>query len=135
MSGVGIKMIQDVDTDIFEREVLATELPVVVDVWAPWCGPCRMQAPAFAEAAQQFGGEAVFVKLNADENQALVRQYKVMGIPTMLFFRHGRLVERKTGVQSADAIAKRLSALLTMTPEQAEKKEITGLFRWPFRRK
>ena len=128
-------MIQDVDTDIFEREVLATELPVVVDVWAPWCGPCRMQAPAFAEAAQQFGGEAVFVKLNADENQALVRQYKVMGIPTMLFFRYGRLVDRKTGVQSAESIARRLSALLPMTPEQAEKQEITGLFRWPFRRK
>ena len=135
MSGVGIKMIQDVDTDIFEREVLATELPVVVDVWAPWCGPCRMQAPAFAEAAQQFGGEAMFVKLNADENQALVRQYKVMGIPTMLFFRYGRLVDRKTGVQSAESIARRLSALLPMTPEQAEKQEITGLFRWPFRRK
>ena len=128
-------MIQDVDTDIFEREVLATELPVVVDVWAPWCGPCRMQAPAFAEAAQQFGGEAMFVKLNADENQALVRQYKVMGIPTMLFFRYGRLVDRKTGVQSAESIARRLSALLPMTPEQAEKQEITGLFRWPFRRK
>jgi thioredoxin 1 len=128
-------MIKEVNTDIFESNVLAEEQPVVVDVWAPWCGPCRMQAPIFAEAAEQFADDAVFVKLNADENQELVRQYKVMGIPTMLFFRHGRLVDRKMGVQSADAIAKRLSVLLTMTPEQAEKQEITGLFRWPFRRK
>jgi thioredoxin 1 len=128
-------MIQEINADVFESDVLAAPQPVVVDVWAPWCGPCRMQGPIFEEAAQQFGDEARFVKLNADDNQELVRQYKVMGIPTMLFFRHGRLVERKTGVQSADAIAKRLSTLLTMTPEQAEKKEITGLFRWPFRRK
>lgn len=128
-------MIQDVNDAIFERDVLAAELPAVVDVWAPWCGPCRMQAPIFAEAAQRFAGEVLFVKLNADENQELVQQYKVMGIPTMLFFRHGRLVERKTGVQSAEAIAKRLEPLLLMTPEQAEKQEITGLFRWPFRRK
>jgi thioredoxin-like negative regulator of GroEL len=58
-----------------------------------------------------------------------------MGIPTMLFFRHGRLVERKTGVQSKEAIAKRLEPLLNMSPEQAEKREIKGLFRWPFRRR
>lgn len=128
-------MVSEVGIDTFDRSVLAAEQPVVVDVWAPWCGPCRMQGPIFEEAAQQFVDEALFVKLNADDNQELVRQYKVMGIPTMLFFRHGRLVERKTGVQSADAIAKRLSALLTMTPEQAEKQEITGLFRWPFRRR
>ncbi len=128
-------MVQEINADVFESDVLAAAQPVVVDVWAPWCGPCRMQGPIFEEAAQQFGDEARFVKLNADDNQELVRQYKVMGIPTMLFFRHGRLVERKTGVQSADAIAKRLSALLTMTPEQAEKQEITGLFRWPFRRR
>ncbi len=128
-------MVQEINAAVFESDVLAAAQPVVVDVWAPWCGPCRMQGPIFEEAAQQFGDEARFVKLNADDNQELVRQYKVMGIPTMLFFRHGRLVERKTGVQSADAIAKRLSALLTMTPEQAEKQEITGLFRWPFRRK
>jgi thioredoxin len=128
-------MIQDVDAGIFDSNVLEADKPVVVDVWAPWCGPCRMQAPIFEEAAQQFANEALFVKLNADDNQELVRQYKVLGIPTMLFFQHGRLVERKTGVQSAEAIAKRLSTLLTMTPEQAEKREIKGLFRWPFRRK
>jgi thioredoxin len=128
-------MIQDVNADKFEGAVLAAERPVVVDVWAPWCGPCRMQAPIFEKAAQAFGDEVLFVKLNADDNQDLVRKYKVMGIPTMLFFRHGRLVERKTGVQSKEAIAKRLEPLLNMSPEQAEKREIKGLFRWPFRRR
>lgn len=128
-------MIKELNADDFEQAVLEADKPVVVDVWAPWCGPCRMQSPIFADAAQRFDGEALFIKLNADENQGLVRQYKVMGIPTMLFFRHGRLVERKTGVQSTEAIAKRLSALFTMSPEQAEKREIKGLFRWPFRRR
>ncbi|MCA9931019.1 MAG: thioredoxin [Anaerolineales bacterium] len=128
-------MVSEVGSDTFEDEVLGAAQPVVVDVWAPWCGPCRMQAPIFKEAAQQFGNEALFVKLNADENQALVRRYKVMGIPTMLFFRYGRLVERKTGVQSKNAIIKRLESLQTMSSEQAEKQEIKGLFRWPFRRK
>ncbi len=128
-------MVVEVGSDTFESEVLGTVKPVVVDVWAPWCGPCKMQAPIFAEAAQQFDGEALFVKLNADENQALVRKYKIMGIPTMLFFKHGRLIERKTGVQTKEAIAKRLEPLLDMSPEQAEKRELTGLFRWPFRRR
>ena len=128
-------MIQDVNIDAFEKAVLEAELPVVVDVWAPWCGPCRMQAPIFEEAAQAFGDEALFVKLNADDNQDLVRKYKVMGVPTVLFFRHGRLVERKTGVQSKEAIAKQLEPLLNMSPKQAEKREIKGLFRWPFRRR
>lgn len=128
-------MIQDVNADYFDSAVLEAAKPVVVDVWAPWCGPCRMQGPIFEEAAQRFADEAVFVKLNADENQGLVRRYKVMGIPTILFFKYGRLVERKTGVQSAEAISQRLSSLLAMTPEQAEKQEITGLFRWPFRRR
>ncbi len=126
-------MVGEVGVDTFESEVLRAARPVVVDVWAPWCGPCRAQAPIFEEVAQQFGGEALFVKLNADENQALVRQYKVMGIPTMLFFKHGRLVERKTGIQSKEAIATRLEPLLIMPPEQAKKQEIKGLFRWPFR--
>jgi len=129
------KMIQDITADIFDNAVLEADKPVVVDVWAPWCGPCRAQAPIFAEAAQQFADEALFVKLNADENEGLVRRYKVLGIPTMLFFRYGRLLERKTGVQSKEAIAKRLEPLLAMSPEQAEKREITGLFRWPFRKR
>ncbi len=128
-------MVVEVGSDTFESEVLGAGKPVVVDVWAPWCGPCKMQAPIFAEAAQEFGVEALFVKLNADENQDLVRKYKIMGIPTMLFFKHGRLIQRKTGVQTKEAIAKRLEPLLDMSPEQAEKRELTGLFRWPFRRR
>ncbi|MCP4427047.1 MAG: thioredoxin [Chloroflexi bacterium] len=129
-------MVFEVGSDAFESKVLGAEKPVVVDMWAPWCGPCRMQSPIFEEAAQEFGDEALFVKLNADDNQGLARRYKVMGIPTMLFFRHGRLIDRRTGVQTKEAIAKRLEPLLDMSPEQAVKRELKGLFRWPsFRRK
>ena len=119
----------------FNEKVLQAEKPVVVDVWAKWCGPCRQQAPLFEAAAKQMGKEALFVKLDADENQSLLREYKILGIPTMLYFRYGRLVARKTGLQSEAAIVQQLQKLLAYTPEEAEYREVKGWFRNPFRRK
>jgi len=128
-------MLKEININNFESEVLKSEQPVVVDVWAPWCGPCKMMEPHFKEAAEQYAGKARFVKLNADKNQEIARRYKVMGIPTLLFFSHGFLVDRKTGVQKAGAISKRVETLLSYSADDAEKNEFTGIFRWPFRRK
>jgi len=127
------KMVQKLNGNSFEKKVLQVTEPVVVDVWAPWCGPCRVMEPEFEAAAEKFKGQARFYKLNADDNPNLVRQYKVMGIPTTLYFRHGKLVARKTGVQSADAIARKLNPLFEMSAEMATKQEITGLFARPKR--
>ena len=127
--------VETVDSSDFEQKVLGADRPVVVDVWAAWCGPCRAVAPNFEEASNQFTERASFLKLNADDNQEMLQRYKVMGIPTMLYFSHGKLVDRKTGVQSAQAIGKRIEPLIGMDAETASTKEIRGWFRWPFRRR
>ncbi len=124
-----------VESNTFSEQVLQAKKPVIVDVWAEWCGPCRQQIPKFEAAAQRIGDDAIFLKLDADENQALVKQYKIMGIPTMLYFSYGRLVARKTGVQSEEAIIKQLQPLLDYTPQDAQHLEIKSWFRNPFRRK
>ena len=128
-------MIDEVNTETFETKVLNAEMPVVVDVWAPWCGPCKALTPILESTAERFSGQAQFYKLNADENPELVRKYKVMGIPALLYFNHGYLIDRKTGLQSEKAIAKRLTPLLGLSQEDAAAQEFTGLFRFPFRRR
>lgn len=120
-----------VNTRNFQARVLNAKRPVLVEVWAPWCGPCRAMTPVLNNVAQKFDGQAQVVKLNADNNRDLVQRYKVLGIPTLLYFSHGKLVDRKTGAQSEQAITRRLTPLLHFSAEEANRREITGLFRWP----
>lgn len=127
--------VEAVDSTDFEEKVIGATKPVVVDVWAPWCGPCRAVAPHFEAASESYAEEATFLKLNADDNKDVLQQYKVLGIPTMLYFSHGKLVDRKAGVQSAEAIGKRVAPLVSMDAETAGAREIRGWFRWPFRRR
>ena len=96
----------------FKTEVLESGKPVLVDLWAPWCGPCRMLGPVVEELAREYAGRAVVGKLNTDENGNTAAAYRVSAIPTLLFFKGGKLVEQLVGVQPKAAIKAKLDSLL-----------------------
>jgi len=83
--------------DNFETEVIKSEIPVLVDFWAPWCGPCQMIGPIIEELAAEYSGKAKIGKLNVDENQVIAGEYKVMSIPTFFIFKGGEVVDQMVG--------------------------------------
>ena len=81
----------------FEAKVLQSDLPVVVDFWAPWCGPCLMVAPVLDKLAEEFAGKLVIAKVNTDENPEWAMQFGIQGIPTMLFVMDGKVIHQQVG--------------------------------------
>lgn len=88
----------------FDAVVSKTDLPVVVDFWAPWCGPCRMMAPAFEQAAAQLKGQALLVKVNSDDNPHTASRFGIRSIPTLVKLDHGRELSRRSGALPAGQI-------------------------------
>ncbi|MGC8817227.1 MAG: thioredoxin [Candidatus Hadarchaeum sp.] len=94
------------------RELVKRHPLVVVDCWAPWCGPCRLIAPIVEELAQKYAGRITFGKLNVDENPTIASEYQIMSIPTLLMFKQGRLVDRIVGALPKNALETRIARLL-----------------------
>ena len=97
---------QDVDAEIFDRQIARSSVPVVVDVWAPWCGPCKMMAPAYEAAANELEPLVRLVKLNSDNEQAVAARLGIRSIPTMILFHGGREIARASGAMTASQIVR-----------------------------
>jgi thioredoxin 1 len=96
----------------FEDEVLRSSLPVVVDFWAPWCGPCRMMGPIMDKAAEEYQGKFKFCKINVDENPSSASQYQAMSIPLLIFFKNGQPVDKSLGAIPESQLRSKLDSLL-----------------------
>ncbi|NET50561.1 MAG: thioredoxin [Merismopedia sp. SIO2A8] len=103
------KTVAEVTDDSFQAEVLDSSVPVLVDFWAPWCGPCRMVAPVVSEIAEQYAGEVKVVKLNTDDNPGVASQYGIRSIPTLMIFKGGVRVDMVVGAVPKTTLANTLA--------------------------
>ncbi|MDY2589426.1 MAG: thioredoxin [Agathobacter sp.] len=104
--------IVELTKDNFEQEVLAAKVPVVIDFWATWCGPCQMQSPIIDKVAQELGEKVKVCKVNVDEQPSIAMEYRIASIPTLVFMKYGMFQERMIGLQNADTIINFLNTLI-----------------------
>jgi thioredoxin 1 len=107
------ELVSDVTDVTFEKEVLQSKQPVLVDFWAAWCAPCRMLAPTVEAVAEKYAASARFVKLNVDDNPSISQRYGIKGIPTLILFKGGREEERVVGATSKEAISRMIDKHVT----------------------
>ena len=112
MKTTTMSALADVSESTFPTQVLASDKPVLVDFWAPWCGPCKMLSPVVEKVAGQLGSRVSFVKLNTDENPQIAGNYQVSGIPCLILFKGGEPVARLVGAKPKGALLQELSAYL-----------------------
>jgi len=96
----------------FSQEVMQSQLPVLVDFWAPWCGPCKMVSPIVEELAKDYEGKLKVGKLNVDDNQQTAGQYGIMSIPTLAFFKKGQVIKTVIGAQGKEALKRTIEEIL-----------------------
>jgi thioredoxin len=102
----------EINNEAFEAEVLKADVPVIVDLWAPWCGPCKAIAPTLEDIAVEYEGKVKIVKVNIDENPSVAANYNVMSIPTLLIFKGGNVEAQIVGLVSKSKIIDKFSGLL-----------------------
>ena len=105
----------------FEKTVLSSNVPVIVDFWAPWCGPCKMIAPTLEKIAKENAGKMIVAKVNTDENPEWAQQYGVQGIPTMLMMSAGKIVHRQTGALPEPMLRDTVDTFLSAVEAVAKK--------------
>lgn len=105
-------MVKEITDANFEQEVIKAKTPVLVDMWAPWCGPCRMVGPVIDKLSTQYEGKIKFCKMNVDDNQATASRYQIMSIPTMLLFKDGVVADTIVGAVPESSIKSKIDKLL-----------------------
>ncbi len=105
-------MVTEVTDKTFEDEVIKSNLPVLVDLWAPWCGPCRMVAPVVEKLSLDYDGKVKFCKLNVDDNPQTAGKYYIMSIPTLMFFKGGKVFDTVIGAVPERSLKPKLGSLL-----------------------
>ena len=110
----------NVTDSAFEKAIMQSNIPAIVDFWAPWCGPCRMVAPILEKLAKEYAGELLVAKVNTDENQEWANKFHVQGIPTMLFVSDGKIIHQQVGAMPEPVLRDTVTQFLAVTNQKSD---------------